>query len=978
MPFPFAETCVLLQRHEDIELHQPPILKAADRHAQAKAVTESWFKSHRLAIAQLNADSSVALLSTLLPEKRTDRVYNIKASKLLHMLSRCLGLSAPRTKDLLAYTQPGRGDLGQCLERVLTNGGPPGRPPVTVDEVDEMLHMLAGGSAFSDPSIRRLSPGSSEARDALIGNVLRRLQPCEAKWLVRLILKDLTPVRVSEADILKGYHFLLPGVLRFQNQFEAAITLLKGPLREYPSHPDPRSERLHFKSAAEKLKPMIGVKVGRPNFHKARSIDNCIHMLGGTQWVLERKYDGEYCEIHIDLTRASDPFKCITIFSKSAKNSTEDRKALLATLVQALRLGRENCKIKHRAIVLGEMVVYSDTERRILPFDEIRKHVVRSGRAIGTDADSHPKTGEHLAIAFFDLLLLDDEVVMNRSIDERRQWLREVYRKIRGRAIGAEWKVVNFGPEKPAKRLLMQQFAASCAQRCEGLVLKPCGVPYFAIHSSPADYSHSYIKLKKDYLSNMGDEADFSVVGGSYKAQQAAISGVPGVRWTSFHLGCLTNKAEVLRFDARPRFRVVGSIQQEHCIPKPVLQAANALGQFCAEPHKPGAMPENFDLEIAAGMRIDSVFSRPFVFEVLGSGFEKPSNCNFYMLRHPRVKKLHEDRTFKEAIGMQELQEQASAARSMAPELESQETRRWLEKLERKSRRKFERERTDTPKTRTTGTPSTTGVSSGRTRIVATVAAGREADQIPPSSPCDASALEGTTLVETSQARAMLKRHRGEASLTPCPVTKKGRSEAVSKAGPLNDITNQTSTAPSSSAIEQAVLKRVSGLFKPLPAPSQTIPHCTESSSCPLGNSTIFLSPCIAQTPYIATDLLSSHLSTGCLALTRRLTHWQREVRGDESRDEETVVSESPAWQGRRKVVLAEGRRRGATREVVREMVALGIGRDEEVEVWDWRVLEDDGMRETWQLGIVRWDPTVHRTGVVQGREWLEDVGEIG
>lgn len=975
MPFHFSEICVFLQRHEDLCQRQPPLLSRADRSAHSRAITESWFKSHRSAIAQLDVDSSVALLSTLLPERRTDRVYNIGAPRLVHILSRCLGLSAARAKDLHAYTQPGCGDLGESLERVLQNGGPPARPPVTLDEVDEVLYLLAGGCRFSDPAIQKLPPGSSEVRDRLIGNLLKRMQPGEAKWLVRLILKDFAPVRLNEAEILKNYHFLLPGILRFQDKFDAAIRLLNGPLNDYPSHPDSRSERLHFESAATHLKPTVGVKVGRPNFHKARSIDHCMRMLGGNQWVLERKYDGEYCEIHVDLARSTNPYECITIFSKSGKNSTADRQQLHVTLVESLQLGKPGCKIKRQAILLGEMVVYSDKDRQLKSFDEIRKHVLRSGRAIGTDADSLPKAGEHLAIVFFDILLLDDEIVMNRPVEDRRKWLREVYRKIDGRAMSAEWKVVNFAAETSARRLLMQQFAASIAQRCEGLVLKPCGVPYFALDISPAHFAHSYVKLKKDYILDMGDEADLTVVGGSYNAQQAATCGVSGVKWTEFHLGCLMNKPDVLRFDARPKFKVVGSIQQDHCIPTATLQAANALATFCATPYKANDVPANFDLDIPIACRLDTIFNAPFVFEVLGAGFEKPSNCNFYMLRHTRVKKLHEDRTWKNALSMQELQEQAAAARSILADSESQETRVWLQKLESRCRKKFERERTGTPKTTTTATPSTTVPSTRRRRAASVAAVNRGTGLWATSSPVDTSALDGTTLIAEPSPKSV-KRRRDERAETPCPVWKRQRLQTITQpARPTALLSDITNLAPIPSGPD--LLTRLTSSLKrastnlPMPGPLMLCAGPT----CPLHNTILHLSPCIRNAPYIASDLLASHLLSGCTILTPSLSHWERQT-GDHLPLTGTV-SESPAWKGRRKVLLVEGRRWGATGVLVGRVMGLGKGlAGERVEVRDWRILE--GIENGELLGLVEWDMQTERVRLVEGMEWLREAVEGG
>jgi DNA ligase-4 len=52
-------------------------------------------------------------------------------------------------------------------------------------------------------------------------------------------------------------------------------------------------------------------------------------------------------------------------------------------------------------------------------------------------------------------------------------------------------------------------------------------------------------------------------------------------------------------------------------------------------------------------------FKKPFVAEVLGSGFERLQNESFEMLRHPRVKKLHHDRTWEDCVTMEELDRMA-------------------------------------------------------------------------------------------------------------------------------------------------------------------------------------------------------------------------------------------------------------------------------------------------------------------------------
>lgn len=947
MPLRFSDACLLLSRLEDIELRDPPFLDPKEKSTQIKAVTELWFKSYRHKINSLDVKSSVALLSIFLPERRTDRVYGIQSTRLCRIFGRCLNLSAARTKDLRAYEQPGCGDFATCVERVLKSGGPPAQPLVSLDEVDEMLQVLAGLSTFSGPQVAILPPGSSETRDALLGNIFKRLQPQEAKWLVRLILKDFSPVRVNEREVLRLFHFLLPDLLQFQNDFRATIEQLRGPLREYPECPDQRSERLHRNSARTLLKPVVGIKVGRAEFTKARSIEHCLNMLGQERWVLERKYDGEYCEIHIDLNRSSRVEECITIFAKSGKDSTTDRVGIHKTLIDCLCLGKPDCKIRSRAILLGELVAYSDEQRRILPFEEIRKHVLRSGRSIGTDNDSLAKDFDHLAIVFFDLLLLDDKIIMNKPVDERRNWLREIYKKIGGRAWSAEWKIVDFSDVQSARKRLTEQFAASIADRCEGLILKPCDVPYFPFGATLDGRSSNYIKLKKDYISDLGDEADFAIVGGSYSAQQALKSGMNGLQWTEFHLGCLTNKLDVLRYDARPRFKIVGSIQQDQCIPKPILQAANAIGKFIAKSYTPGTPPSDFDLEHDPSLKIQSIFDSPLVFEVLGSGFQKPSKCNFLMLRHPRVKKLHEDRSWKDCVSMQELQQQAYNARGSPAHSESQETRDWIEKLERKLRRKSARRRSATPRSGIVSTPATE-----RSTVKSKCSTTTMID-------LSTVGLEGSTLI--SSVVSAPKRQRKETSETPCPEPKRICTKTVAftspqpraicnnitnttpiKPSPLSEITNNAARWPSTAPPSKPLAEKTNKLPPTTPTQTPSTPSsaiCT-SLECPLYDAVFYLAPSLQH--HAETTALLHRLDA---IVVSNLAHWDRDSLAHPPLT--STVAESQAFENRKKIILIDWRCEGWRAEFVQ--VFNGVGElnggkfRERIDFWDVEVLNLQG-----------------------------------
>ncbi|KAG9679580.1 DNA ligase/mRNA capping enzyme, partial [Aureobasidium melanogenum] len=509
MSFKFAYFCDYLERCEEITCHDPP-LPPSELKSRLYRQHATWFSTHHKAIDALDELGTTTLLSSFLPHRRKDRIYGLQSTSLLKLLGRCLGLSASARQELASFQNPNNGDLGDCLQRLLMARGPPALPFVTLQDADDVLHALAAGNRFSAHSVRQ-SFLPSTSIDTSLSDVFMRLHPVEAKWLVRLILKDFASVSLNESSILASVHFLLPDLLGMQDSFENACAALKTNFADYPSRPDPQSRNILRQTALSSFRPIPGVKVSRPEYTKARSIKHCLQMTAGGKWLVERKYDGEYCQIHVDLTRGDD---WLRIYSKSGRDSTEDRAGLRSTIKRCLRIGSDKCRVKRACILVGEMVVFSDVQDSILGFDEIRKHVSRAGSFIGVENYPPRQSSEHLMIVLFDLLLLDDEDVLSRSVEERKARLNTLYKRLHGRAVPAESCVMDFS-QATAERRLMDHFAASIACRHEGLVLKRCGVPY-QTHDSL-----NGIKLKKDYIAGLGDEADFAVVAASYSSQEA-------------------------------------------------------------------------------------------------------------------------------------------------------------------------------------------------------------------------------------------------------------------------------------------------------------------------------------------------------------------------------------------------------------------------------------------------------------------------
>jgi len=99
-------------------------------------------------------------------------------------------------------------------------------------------------------------------------------------------------------------------------------------------------------------RPVVGQMVDVPKSRKGQTCKHALGFLkGSTKVWAETKYDGERAQIHVQLPPGGGPAK-ITIFSKSKRDSTEDRYAVHDIIREALGPG-----VQH-AILDAEMVAF--------------------------------------------------------------------------------------------------------------------------------------------------------------------------------------------------------------------------------------------------------------------------------------------------------------------------------------------------------------------------------------------------------------------------------------------------------------------------------------------------------------------------------------------------------------------------------------------------------------------------------------------
>ncbi|KAK4177582.1 hypothetical protein QBC36DRAFT_300093 [Triangularia setosa] len=664
MPFLFSYVCDLLQKLEDNQSKRSAVKTPA-------AIIQDWFQCHKGLLHRDDFDTA-ALLSTLLPDKRTDRVYNIREKKLQILIGRGLILGRSRIAQLGRWTRPEAGvGLAECVEGILNETpNPVPIKEVTVEEIDGLLHSIAAACRFSSRSVRSSGMSSSDGtlvgQELAVGEAYRRLPARDAKWLTRMILKNYEPVVIDPGTVYRCIHPLLPAILKVQDDIAVAGAILDKQRRERTV--------TGKNELAQYLKPTLGVKTGRQTWLKGRSIKHCLEMVRG-RISCEEKLDGEYCQIHIDLSKGKN---CIQIFSKGGKDSTSDRFKLHDAIRESLQLDKPTCPITKGCILEGELVVYSDKEHRILDFHKIRKHVSRSGSFIGTAQDSQPHSWEHLMIVYYDILMLDDTSLLSVKHSDRFQKLKDFITVVPGHSVLVK-RVLIDSDRRTAKSDLRRAFAKCITSRGEGLVLKSDD-PYFDFDSMQRPYRCCVIKLKKEYIGNFGDIGDFAVVGARYDdASRAKAYNIPRLKWTHFYVGCLENKEEVQRFSKKPKFVVTNVVELNRTQLETLMAYVNPEAVSATEN---SAIVLRVEPGIDEGRRPVTIFPTPPVVDLRCFSFDKEGNTGFWSPRFPVVNKIHCDRTFCETISFQQLQELAEAEKTMAPPEDSQEILHWIANLE--------------------------------------------------------------------------------------------------------------------------------------------------------------------------------------------------------------------------------------------------------------------------------------------------------
>ena len=469
---------------------------------------------------------------------------------------------------------------------------------------DKNQHTLASSSISTEKVYENFyklatssGGGSQDLKIKLLAELLGNSSPVEAKYLVRFATGNLR-LGAGELTVLDALSVLHANDKSLRPELERAFNFTSdlGLVAE-----------LYFEegvSGLKEIKPSVFSPIQPALAERLSTPEEIFEKLG--ECAVEGKYDGFRIAVHKKGNR-------VEIFSRRLERMTH----MFPDLV------REFSKLKSDGfIVEGEAIVFDEKTQKFLPFQATiqrkRKHGVEEKARL-------------LPLKFFafDLQLLDGKDCTGLPYAKRRKLLDSMFKN--GKILMPSRYVL----AKSAADL--QEFFEQClAEGLEGIIAKDLKAPYAA-----GARKFSWIKLKKSYSEGLVDTIDGVIVGYYYGKGKRTKFGFGGVLAAIYD-------------DSNGRFRTVCKIGTGFS-EEQLAWFEKELSEIALK-QKPSNVDALIDADVWVEPKIvveinaDEITRSP----VHTAGMQAKEGL---ALRFPRLVKVREDKTARDATTEKELEE---------------------------------------------------------------------------------------------------------------------------------------------------------------------------------------------------------------------------------------------------------------------------------------------------------------------------------
>ncbi|KAI9711850.1 MAG: DNA ligase (ATP) [Bogoriella megaspora] len=441
-------------------------------------------------------------LRLIIPEKDRDRgMYGLKEKAIGKLLVRVMKIDKNSTdaSNLLQWKLPSKqsssvmaGDFaGRCYEALSKRPLRTAVGDMTIAEVNETLD--------------RLSVAQKEENQLpIFEQFYKRMNPEELMWLIRMILRQMK-VGATEKTFFDIWHPDAENLFNVSSSLRRVCWELYDPAISLGN--DERGVNI-----MQCFQPQLAA-------FQMHSIEKMVGRMRPTEqddefWI-EEKLDGERMQLHMAEDDESPGGFRFNFWSRKAKdytylygNSFQDENAALTRhLKTAFNEGVSSI------ILDGEMITWDPEQDAMVPFGTLKTAALSEQR--------NPfATGQRPLYRVFDCLYLNDRVLTNYTLRDRRKALEASINPIHRRL-----EIHSYTSARTAAEVepLLRQVVAEAS---EGLVLKNPRSMYRL-----NERNDDWMKVKPEYMTEFGEDLDCVVVGGYYG------SGHRGGRLSSFLCG---------------------------------------------------------------------------------------------------------------------------------------------------------------------------------------------------------------------------------------------------------------------------------------------------------------------------------------------------------------------------------------------------------------------------------------------------------
>ncbi|KAJ7487583.1 ATP-dependent DNA ligase [Mycena galericulata] len=534
------------------------------------------------------------------------------------LLIKAIGESTGRSIAVIKADLKKEGDLGLVAMNSKNSQKTLFKPkPLTLSFVFANLREIALTSGHS----------SQAKKVSIITKLLAACQDFEAKYIVRSLEGKLRIGNAERSVVVALAHAAVLAEKdkadkkwskeKLTSRLEEGANTIKSVYSELPSYDEVIPALLKFGiqdlHAHCKLTPGVPLKpmLAKPT----KAIGEVLDRFENKRFTCEYKYDGERAQVH----RLADD--TVGVFSRNS----EDMSKKYPDLVEQL----PNCiKDSTKSFVLdAEAVAIDRTTGKLMPFQELSRRKRKDVKVEDIQV--------RVCLFAFDLLYLNGEPLLKKSLLERRELLRKHFQVVPG-----EFDFAKSSDSETVDEI--QTFLEqSVKDGCEGLMVKMLETD--ASFYEPSRRSINWLKLKKDYLAGVGDSLDLVVVGGYYgKGKRTNVYG-------AFLLACYDSDSEEFQTICKIGTGFSEEVLQSHYDVLKPLELTKVRGDIKVGGAKPDVWfePQIVWEVLTADLSLSPVYTA-------AQGLVEERGIS---LRFPRFVRIRDDKSADDATGPEQVAE---------------------------------------------------------------------------------------------------------------------------------------------------------------------------------------------------------------------------------------------------------------------------------------------------------------------------------